>query len=101
MEAQKQYLKEDANQIAQKTIYTILFTISFTHLINDLIQSVIPSLYPLIKQNFNLSYAQIGLITLTYQLTASILQPFVGNYTDKKPKPFSLALGMSCTTIGL
>ncbi len=101
MEAQEQYLKEDASQIAQKTIYTILFTISFTHLINDLIQSVIPSLYPLIKQNFNLSYAQIGLITLTYQLTASILQPFVGNYTDKKPKPFSLALGMSCTTIGL
>ena len=101
MKAQEQYLKEDASQIAQKTIYTILFTISFTHLINDLIQSVIPSLYPLIKQNFNLSYAQIGLITLTYQLTASILQPFVGNYTDKKPKPFSLALGMSCTTIGL
>ncbi|ADY51323.1 major facilitator superfamily MFS_1 [Pseudopedobacter saltans DSM 12145] len=101
MEAQEQYLQQDANKIAQKTIYTILFTISFTHLINDLIQSVIPSLYPLIKQNFNLTYAQIGLITLTYQLTASILQPFIGSYTDKKPKPFSLVIGMSSTTVGL
>ena len=101
METQEQYLKEDLNQIAQKTIYAILFTISFSHLINDLIQSVIPSLYPLIKENFKLNYTQIGLITLTYQLTASILQPFVGNYTDKKPKPLSLAIGMSCTTIGI
>ncbi|MFD1632088.1 MFS transporter [Pseudopedobacter beijingensis] len=103
MEAQEQYLQQeaDASQIAQKTVYTILFTISFTHLLNDLIQSVIPSLYPLIKENFHLTYAQIGLITLTYQLTASILQPFVGSYTDKKPKPFSLVIGMFCTTIGL
>lgn len=87
--------------IAQQTIYPILFAISFSHLLNDLMQSVIPSVYPLIKDNYHLSFSQIGLITLTYQLTASILQPFVGLYTDRKPKPYSLAIGMCCTLLGL
>lgn len=88
-------------EIVQKTIYSILFTISFSHFINDLLQAVIPSVYPLFKEKFNLSFAQIGLITLTYQLTASILQPFVGMYTDKNSKPYSLMIGMSFTLFGL
>lgn len=85
----------------QKTIYPILFIISFSHFINDLLQAVIPSVYPLFKEKFDLSFTQIGLITLMYQLTASILQPFVGMYTDKKSKPFSLMIGMGFTLVGL
>lgn len=85
----------------QKTIYSVLFLISFSHFINDLLQAVIPSVYPLFKERFNLSFAQIGMITFTYQITASILQPFVGMYTDKKSKPFSLLIGMSFTLFGL
>lgn len=83
------------------TIYSILLTISFSHLLNDTIQSLIPSIYPLVKTSFHLSFAQVGLITLVFQLAASLLQPFVGFYTDKKPQPFSLAAGMSFTLIGL
>lgn len=88
-------------EVVQKTIYSILFIISFSHFINDLLQAVIPSVYPLFKEKFNLSFAQIGMITFTYQLTASILQPFVGMYTDKKSKPYSLIVGMSFTLLGL
>lgn len=87
--------------IVKKTIYSILFTISFSHFINDLLQAIIPSVYPLFKEKFNLSFSQIGMITFTYQLTASILQPFIGMYTDKNSKPFSLMIGMSFTLIGL
>lgn len=84
---------------SSQTVYPILFAISFSHLLNDLIQSVIPAVYPLLKENHALSFTQIGIITLVFQLTASILQPFVGLYTDKKPTPRSLAVGMvfSCT----
>lgn len=89
------------SETIQKTIYPILFIISFSHFINDLLQAVIPSVYPLFKEKFDLSFAQIGMITFTYQLTASILQPFVGMYTDKKSKPFSLMIGMGFTLIGL
>ncbi|KDN56420.1 MFS transporter [Flavobacterium seoulense] len=88
-------------EIIQRTTYSILFIISFSHLINDLLQAVIPSIYPLLKDNFSLSFSQIGIITFTYQITASILQPFVGMYTDKKSKPYSLMIGMSFTLIGL
>jgi len=90
-----------AKAIAQKTVYPILFTISFTHLLNDMMQAVIPAVYPLIKQNFHLSFTQIGLITLSFQLTASLLQPFVGFYTDRTPRPYSLAVGMGFTLCGL
>lgn len=83
------------------TIYPILFAISFTHLLNDVTQSTIPSLYPIIKTDFQLSFTQIGIITLVFQLTASILQPFIGRYTDKKPKPKSLAIGMTFSLTGL
>ncbi len=86
---------------AQQTVYTILFTISFTHLLNDMMQSVIPAVYPLIKDQFQLTFTEIGLITLTFQLTASLLQPVVGYYTDKRPLPMSLAIGMGFTLLGL
>jgi FSR family fosmidomycin resistance protein-like MFS transporter len=87
--------------LAQKTVYSILFSIAFAHLLNDLMQSVIPSSYPILKENFNLNFTQIGLITFVYQLTASLLQPFIGFYTDKKPKPYSLVIGMLFTISGL
>ena len=84
-----------------RTSFTVLGAISFSHFLNDLIQSLILAIYPLLKGTFDLNFTQIGLITLTYQVTASILQPVVGFYTDKHPKPYSLAIGMSCTLIGL
>src|SRR5690348_14310260 len=88
-------------KIAQQTVFSILFTISLTHLLNDMMQSVIPAVYPLLKEKFHLNFTQIGLITFVFQLTASILQPFVGFYTDRTPKPYSLAIGMSFTLVGL
>ncbi len=91
----------DTKAQVQTTIYSILFTISFTHLLNDMMQSVIPAIYPMIKENFKLSFTEIGLITFTFQLTASLLQPFVGHFTDKTPRPYSLAIGMGFTLIGL
>ncbi len=88
-------------ETAQGTVLGILIALSFSHLLNDTLQSLIPAIYPLLQSSFSLSYAQIGLITLTNQLTASILQPFVGFYTDRFPKPFSLAAGMASTLTGL
>ncbi len=85
----------------QKTVYPILFAISFAHLLNDTMQAVIASIYPLLKVDFHLNFAQIGLVTLCYQITASLLQPFVGLYTDKNPKPFSIAVGMGFSLIGI
>lgn len=87
--------------VVNATVFPILFTISFAHLLNDMLQSVIPSIYPLIKSNLHLTFSQIGLITFTFQITASLLQPFVGQYTDKFPKPYSLAIGMGFTLAGL
>ena len=75
--------------------------ISISHLLNDTIQSLIPSIYPLVKTNFHLNFAQIGLITLTFQLAASLLQPLVGLFTDHRPQPFSLVTGMGITLVGL
>src|SRR5690606_6233300 len=73
----------------------------FSHMLNDTIQSLFPAIYPFLKQSFQLSYTQIGLITLTFQMTASLLQPVVGLYTDHRPKPYSLAVGMGATLVGL
>lgn len=87
--------------LAHKTVYPVLLSISFSHLLNDSIQSLIPSLYPVMKSTYHLSYAQVGMITFTFQITASLFQPFVGNYTDRHPQPFSLPVGMSCTLLGL
>ncbi|MBX2932402.1 MAG: MFS transporter [Chitinophagaceae bacterium] len=93
--------KSISKEVQQITVYSILFSISFSHMLNDTIQSLIPSIYPLLKNSFALNFAQIGLIQLTFQMTASILQPLVGTYTDKKPQPFSLAIGMAISLIGL
>ena len=86
---------------AERTGFKVLGAISFSHFLNDGIQSLIPALYPLLKSAFLLNFMQIGLITLTYQITASILQPLVGLYTDHHPKPYSLSIGMGCTLMGL
>jgi FSR family fosmidomycin resistance protein-like MFS transporter len=86
---------------AARTAFPILAMLSVCHLLNDLIQSLLPAIYPLLKQSFALDFGQIGLITLTFQLTASLLQPFVGIYTDKRPLPYSLAIGMGFTLSGL
>jgi FSR family fosmidomycin resistance protein-like MFS transporter len=85
----------------QPTRFRVLGAISFSHFLNDMIQSLILALYPLLKNDFKLSFAQIGLITLTFQLTASVLQPFIGMYTDRHPQPRALSIGMGFTLIGL
>src|ERR1700757_2802509 len=92
---------EPQRQAAEGTVYAILLAISFSHLLNDMIQSLLPAIYPILKANFHLDFARIGLITLTTQLTASMLQPLIGLYTDKKPKPYSLPFGMGFTLVGL
>lgn len=83
------------------TVFSILITISVCHLLNDCVQSMLMSYYPVLKSSYHLTFARVGLITLTYQLTASLLQPVVGFYTDRKPLPFSLPLGMTVTMVGL
>lgn len=83
------------------TRFGILGAISFSHLLNDMIQSLILAIYPLLKSGFDLSFVQVGLITLSFQLTASLLQPVIGLYTDKRPMPYSLPIGMSFTLCGL
>ncbi|HEY4060578.1 MAG TPA: MFS transporter [Puia sp.] len=89
------------NDITQRTVFSILLAISFSHLLNDTMQSLIPSTYPLLKKSLHLDFSQLGLVTFCFQLTASLLQPFVGLYTDKKPQPYSLAAGMCFTLVGL
>ena len=79
----------------------ILLGLCFSHLLNDTIQSLIPAIYPVLKMMFRLDFGEIGLITLTFQLISSLLQPLVGTYTDHKPKPFSLAIGMGVSLCGL
>ncbi|MBS1524068.1 MAG: MFS transporter [Bacteroidetes bacterium] len=86
---------------AEQTVFLILFAISFSHLLNDMIQSLMPAIYPIIKTDFRLNFSQIGMITLVFQMSASILQPFVGLYTDKRSNPYSLPVGMAFTLIGL
>jgi len=86
---------------AETTRFKVLGAISFSHFLNDLIQSLIVAIYPVLKGEFSLSFMQIGTITLTYQICASLLQPIIGVYTDKHPKPYSLSIGMGFTLIGL
>jgi MFS transporter, FSR family, fosmidomycin resistance protein len=83
------------------TAFPVLFAISFCHLLNDMMQALLPAMYPMLKSAFALDFAQIGLITLTFQLTASLLQPLIGLYTDHHPKPYSLMMGMGSTLVGL
>jgi len=86
---------------AGETALGILAAISFCHLLNDMMQSLLPALYPMIKSSYGLSFAQIGLLTFTFQFTASLLQPLVGALADKSPRPYSLAVGMGFTLAGL
>ena len=92
---------EGPTHVRRKTSFTILWAISFCHFLNDMVQSLIPSIYPLLKTSFHLDFSQVGLITLTYQMTASLLQPLVGLYTDRRPLPYSLSAGMGFTLVGL
>jgi FSR family fosmidomycin resistance protein-like MFS transporter len=94
-------MTSDSTQRADDTAFRILLAISTGHMLNDTIQSLIPSIYPILKNAYALSFAEVGLITMTWQVTASILQPLVGLATDRKPQPFSLALGMGSTLVGL
>ncbi|MDQ6481968.1 MFS transporter [Dyadobacter sp. LHD-138] len=86
---------------AEEAVFPILLALSFSHLLNDTLQSLIPSIYPMVKDSFHLTFSQIGLITFTFQLSASIFQPLVGLYADKKPQPYALAIGMCFTMLGL
>src|ERR1700729_1168559 len=86
---------------SEGTVFSILAAISFSHLLNDMIRSLLPAIYPILKSSYHLDFAKIGLITLTTQLTASLLQPLIGLYTDRKPKPYSLPFGMGFTLVGL
>src|SRR5260370_24704654 len=88
-------------EVGPKVVYKVLAAISVCHLLNDMLSSLLPAIYPLLKSSYNLNFAQVGLITLTYQTTASLLQPLIGFYTDKRPRPFSLPVGMGATLIGL
>ena len=85
----------------ERTLFRVLTAVSFCHLLNDMVQSLLPSMYPILKTSFHLNFSQIGIVTLTYQITASLLQPFIGQYTDKRPMPYSLPMGMTFTLMGL
>src|SRR3546814_735266 len=86
---------------APATAFKVLGAISVAHMMNDMIQSILLAIYPMLKDSFSLSFAQIGLITLTYQIAASLLQPWIGLYTDKRPTKYSLPVGMGFTLVGL
>lgn len=90
-----------SSPVPLNTVYPVLFAISISHLLNDSIQALLPSIYPLLRESYLLTFSQLGLITLTFQLSASLLQPLVGLITDRKPLPFSLPVGMTMTGIGL
>ncbi|MDE9538194.1 MFS transporter [Xenorhabdus bovienii] len=91
----------DSSRKTHQTVFSILGAISLSHLLNDMIQSLILAIYPLLQSEFTLSFIQVGMITLVYQVTASLLQPLIGLYTDKHPQPYSLPIGMGFTLSGL
>jgi MFS transporter, FSR family, fosmidomycin resistance protein len=88
-------------QAAGRTTFSILAAISFCHMLNDMMQSLLPALYPMLKSSYALSFGEIGLLTFTYQITASLLQPIIGIFTDRSPRPYSLSVGMGFTLVGL
>jgi FSR family fosmidomycin resistance protein-like MFS transporter len=88
-------------QAASQTLFRVLAAISFCHLLNDMVQSLLPAIYPILKSQFHLDFTHLGLLTLTYQVVASLLQPVIGQFTDKYPKPYALAVGMTFTLCGL
>jgi MFS transporter, FSR family, fosmidomycin resistance protein len=105
-EGPKEFLVTDAaaranSSATNDTAFAIIAAISFCHLLNDMMQSLIAALYPMLKTNYGLDFGQIGLLTFTFQVTASLLQPLIGIYTDRRPQPYSLSVGMGFTLIGL
>jgi len=92
---------DPASTTEEKTMFRVLAAVSFCHVLNDMMQSLLPSIYPILKSSFHLNFTQIGFITLTFQITASLLQPVIGHYTDRKPMPYSLPIGMVFTLVGL
>src|SRR5580693_441548 len=101
MQTQSVALASNASETAEKTVVSVLLAISFSHLLNDTIQSLVPAIYPVVKESFHLNFTQIGLITLTGQMTASLLQPLVGHVADRRPQPYALAGGMCFSLCGL
>ena len=93
--------RNDSRPIAEGATFSIILALSFSHFLNDTMQSLVPALYPMLKESYGLSFAQIGLITLTMQVTSSFLQPMVGMFADYRPQPYSLAVGMGATFVGL
>ena len=83
------------------TTFAVILSLSFCHLLNDMMQSLVPALYPILKESYALDFGQVGLITLAFQCTASLFQPVVGMVTDRRPLPYSLAVGMGSTLVGL
>lgn len=96
-------MSESLSAIAKpiKVVFPVLWAASFCHLLNDLLQALLPAVYPILRGNFDLSFLQVGMLTLVYQLAASLIQPFIGAYTDRKPLPYSLPLGMALSALGL
>ena len=90
-----------SSEQATETAFAILGAISFCHLLNDMMQSLLPAIYPILKDSYGLTFGQIGFITFTFQGTASLLQPVIGNFTDRRPQPYSLAVGMAFSFVGL
>ena len=90
-----------ASGLTSAATFPIVLALTFAHFLNDMMQSLLPAIYPIIKSAYNLDFGQIGLITLTFQMVGSVLQPVIGHYTDKRPKPFSLVFGMGVTWCGL
>src|SRR6266513_4087996 len=91
----------DKSPIAEGAVFSIILALSFSHFLNDTMQSLVPALYPMMKDSYGLSFAQIGLITLAMQVVSSLLQPMVGLFADHRPQPYSLAAGMGATLVGL
>jgi MFS transporter, FSR family, fosmidomycin resistance protein len=94
-------LAAGARSAAGKTAFLIILAVSFCHMLNDLMQSLLTAIYPILKSTYGLDFGQIGLLSFTFQFTASLLQPFIGIYTDKRPLPYSISAGMGCTLLGL
>src|SRR5215470_12304597 len=90
-----------AQRAAEATAFSVILALGFSHFLNDMIQSLVPAIYPMLKEGYGLSFAQVGLITLTMQVTSSFLQPAVGLVADHRPQPYSLAVGMGVTLLGL
>src|SRR5262252_2176490 len=86
---------------ASRRLFRVLAAVSFCHLLNDMVQSLLPSIYPILKSSFHLNFSHLGYLTLTYQIVASLLQPVVGRYTDSRPVPYALSIGMTFTLFGL